>query len=209
MGIALVSGFGLGFLVAAEVGPIWLLCVRTSARFGFRPGAAVGAGAATVDTLYAALGIAGATALLRIDALRISLGLAGAVVLAVIAARTLWNAFRIRNGGEVVEEVATPTRAYLTALVATASNPLTIASWAAAFSAASTAALAGSASTAAVLVAGVGTGTATWFTILSGGVRLARRRVGPRLVSAVDVVSGLAILGFAGLLGWRTLANES
>ena len=111
MGVALFSGFGLGFLAAAEVGPIWLLCVRTSVRFGFRPGAAVGAAAATVDTIYAALGVAGAAALLQIDALRIGLGLLGAIVLGLIAARTLWSAFRVREGGEAVEEVATPGRA--------------------------------------------------------------------------------------------------
>lgn len=202
MGIALVSGFGLGFLVAAEVGPIWLLCVRTSARFGFRPGAAVGAGAATVDTLYAALGIAGATALLRIDALRISLGLAGAVVLALIAARTLWNAFRIRNGGEVVEEVATPTRAYLTALVATASNPLTIASWAAIFSAASVAGLA-----AAPLLVGVAAGSATWFALLAGIAAAAGRRASPRALRMVDIVAGVGLAGFAGVLGIRALRS--
>jgi len=197
-----VSGFGLGFLVAAEVGPIWLLCVRTSARFGFRPGAAVGAGAATVDTLYAALGIAGATALLRIDALRISLGLAGAVVLALIAARTLWNAFRIRNGGEVVEEVATPTRAYLTAVVATASNPLTIASWAAIFSAASVAGLA-----AAPLLMGVAAGSATWFALLAGISAAAGRRASPRALRVVDIVAGVGLAGFAGVLGIRALRS--
>src|SRR5215470_761798 len=202
MGIALVSGFGLGFLVAAEIGPIWLLCVRTSARFGFRPGAAVGAGAATVDTLYAALGIAGATALLRIDALRISLGLAGAVVLALIAARTLWNAFRIRNGGEVVEEVATPTRAYLTAVVATASNPLTIASWAAIFSAASVAGLA-----AAPLLVGVAAGSATWFALLAGISAAAGRRASPRALRVVDIVAGVGLAGFAGVLGIRALRS--
>jgi len=202
MGIAIVSGFGLGFLVAAEVGPIWLLCVRTSARFGFRPGAAVGAGAATVDTLYAALGIAGATALLRIDALRISLGLAGAVVLALIAARTLWNAFRIRNGGEVVEEVATPTRAYLTAVVATASNPLTIASWAAIFSAASVAGLA-----AAPLLVGVAAGSATWFALLAGISAAAGRRASPRALRVVDIVAGVGLAGFAGVLGIRALRS--
>lgn len=60
-----------------------------------------------------------------------------------------------------------------------------------------------------MLVAGVGTGTLTWFTILSGGLALARRRVGPRLLAAVDAISGAAILGFAGLLGWRTIAHES
>lgn len=209
MAAAFAAGFGLGFVVAAQIGPISLLCIRSVLRGRFAVGVAIGFGAAVIDALYAGLGAAGASALLQIDPVRLTLGIVGACALAVIGLRTLHSAFRVRLGGESTDEVASPRRAFLTSLGATASNPLTIASWAAAFSAASTAALAGSASTAAVLVAGVGTGTATWFTILSGGVRLARRRVGPRLVSAVDVVSGLAILGFAGLLGWRTLANES
>lgn len=209
MAAAFAAGFGLGFVVAAQIGPISLLCVRSVLRGRFAVGVAIGFGAAVIDALYAGLGAAGASALLQLDPVRLALGIGGACVLAVIGLRTLHSAFRVRLGGESTDEVASPRRAFLTSLGATASNPLTIASWAAAFSAASTAALADSASTAVVLVAGVGTGTATWFTILSGGVGLARRRVGPRLVSAVDVVSGLAILGFAGLLGWRTLANES
>jgi len=200
MFVALASGFGLGFLVAAEVGPIWLLCVRTSVRFGFRPGAAVGAAAATVDTLYASLGIAGATALLSVDALRIGLGLLGAIVLGVIAARTLWSAFRVRNGGEAVEEVATPGRAYLTAFVATASNPLTIASWAAIFSAASVAGLAP-----VPLLAGVAIGSGTWFALLAGISTLLGRRASPRTLRAVDIAAGIGLAGFAGALGIRAL----
>lgn len=172
-------------------------------------GVAIGAGAAVIDALYAALGAAGAGALLQIDAARLALGVVGACVLAAIGLRTLHSAFRVRLGGESHDEIASPRRAFLTSLGATASNPLTIASWAAAFSAASTAALAGSASTAVVLVAGVATGSLTWFTILSGGLALVRRRVGTSLVRIVDLASGLAILGFAGLLGWRTAAHES
>src|SRR5204863_8839325 len=121
-------------LVAAGVGPVWLLCVRSTLRHGFGVGAAIGAGAALVDTAYAALGVAGASALLTIDALRLALGLVGAAVLAVLGARTLWSAFRVRLGGEAEDEVASPRRAFATSLAATASNPLTIASWAAIFS---------------------------------------------------------------------------
>jgi putative LysE/RhtB family amino acid efflux pump len=202
MGVALASGFGLGFLVAAEVGPIWLLCLRTSARHGFRPGAAIGAGAATVDTLYAALGIAGASALLRIDALRISLGVAGALVLAAIAARTLWSAFRVRLGGEVPEEVVTPSRAYLTAVAATASNPLTIASWAGIFSAASVAGLA-----ALPLLAGVAIGSSAWFGLLSAGSAAAGKRVSARTLRVVDIVAGIGLGGFAVALGVLALED--
>jgi len=209
MPAAFAAGFGLGFVVAAQIGPISLLCIRSVLRGRIAVGIAIGLGAAVIDALYAALGAAGATALLRVDAVRLALGIVGACVLATIGLRTLRSAFRVRLGAEAPDEVASPRKAFLTSLGATASNPLTIASWAAAFSAASTAAVADSGSTAVALVAGVGTGTATWFTILSGGVGLARRHVGPRLVTGVDVLSGVALLGFAGLLGWRTVANES
>jgi putative LysE/RhtB family amino acid efflux pump len=206
---ALAAGFGLGFVVAAQVGPVSLLCMRSVLRGRFALGVAIGAGAAVIDALYASLGAAGASALLQIDAVRLALGIVGACVLAAIGLRTLHSAFRIRLGGESDEEVSSPRRAFLTSLGATASNPLTIVSWAAAFSAASTASLAGSASSAVVLVAGVGAGTLTWFTILSSALTVARRRVGPRLLAVVDAVSGTAILGFAGLLGWRTIAHEA
>ena len=72
----------------------------------------------------------------------------GAVVLVALGARTLWSAFRVRLGGEADSEVATPRRAFATSLAATASNPLTIASWAAVFAAASTAGIASNADSA-------------------------------------------------------------
>jgi putative LysE/RhtB family amino acid efflux pump len=197
-----LAGFGLGFLVAAGVGPIWLLCVRSTLRHGFAVGAAIGAGAATVDTLYAALGVAGATALLRVDALRLTLGLAGAAVLAGLGARTLSSAFRVRLGGEDDDEVHTPRRAYATSLAATASNPMTIASWAAIFSAASVAGLAP-----LLLLGGVALGSATWFALLAGAVAVARRRVGERVVRIVDIAAGIGLVGFAGALGWHTVRD--
>jgi putative LysE/RhtB family amino acid efflux pump len=202
---ALGAGFGLGFLVGAQVGPIWLLCVRSTLRHGWQVGVAIGAGAAIVDTLYAALGVAGASALLQVSALRLALGLIGAAVLAAIGLKTLWSAFRIRLGGEETEEVVTPRRALATSLAATASNPLTIASWAAIFSAASTASLAESAGTTTALLVGVGAGSLAWFGVLASGVALARRRVGPRLLRAVDAGAGLGIVAFAGLLAYRSL----
>ncbi|MGH2846924.1 MAG: LysE family transporter [Thermoleophilaceae bacterium] len=87
---ALLVGFGLGFFVGAQPGPVSLLCVRSVLRGAFAAGVAIGAGAALIDLLYAALGLAGAASLLEIDALRIGLGTAGALVLAAIGARTLW-----------------------------------------------------------------------------------------------------------------------
>jgi threonine/homoserine/homoserine lactone efflux protein len=204
---ALLVGFGLGLFVGAQPGPVSLLCVRSVLRGALATGVAIGAGAALVDLLYAGLGLAGAASLLEIDVLRVVLGAFGALVLAVIGGRTLWSAFRVRLGGEAPAEVATPPRAFATALAATASNPLTIATWAAIFAAASTASLGGaggSAADAALLLGGVGLGTLTAFTGLSVLVALVRSRFGPRLLTAVDAVAGAGLLGFAGLIGWRT-----
>jgi threonine/homoserine/homoserine lactone efflux protein len=207
----LLVGFGLGFFVGSQPGPVALLCVRSVLRGAFVTGVAIGAGAAAIDLLYASLGLAGAASLLEIDALRVSLGVLGALVLAAIGARTLWAAFRVRMGGEAPAEVATPGRAFLTSLAATASNPLTIATWAAIFAAASTASLGGagdSAPSAALLLVGVACGTLTAFTGLSTLVALVRGRFGPRLLALVDGIAGVGLLGFAGLLGWRT-AHDS
>jgi threonine/homoserine/homoserine lactone efflux protein len=205
---ALLIGFGLGFFVGAQPGPVSLLCIRSVLRGALGAGIAIGAGAALIDLLYAALGLAGAASLLEIGELRLAFGLLGASVLGYIGYRTLWSAFRVRLGGESEAEVATPRRAFATAVAATASNPLTIATWAAIFTAAGAAAVgdaAASASGAALLLGGVALGTLTAFSLLSLLVAAVRGRFGPRLMATVDVVAGAGLLGFAGLLGWRTL----
>ncbi len=208
---SLLLGFGLGLFVGAQPGPVSLLCVRSVLRGAFSTGVAIGAGAALVDLLYASLGLAGAAQLLEADGLRVAFGLTGAVVLGCIGARTLWSAFRVRLGGEATEEVATPRRAFATAVAATASNPLTIATWAAIFAAAGAAAVgdaAASPSGAALVLAGVAAGTLAAFSALSALVALVRGRFGPRLLAAVDVVAGAGLLGFAGVLGWRAVADR-
>jgi putative LysE/RhtB family amino acid efflux pump len=201
---ALLVGYGLGFAVALQVGPLSLFAIRSTLRSGASIGLAIGAGVAVIDTLYAAAGAAGAAGLLEIEPLRVGFGLAGAAVLVFLGVRTLVSAFRVRLGGEVDEEVSSPRRAFATALGATASNPLTIASWAAIFTAAG-AAGAASGGGVAVLLAGVGIGSMTWMAILATGVSVARRWVGDRALRAVDGLAGAGLIGFGGLLAYRTI----
>jgi threonine/homoserine/homoserine lactone efflux protein len=204
---AFATGFGLGFLVAAQIGPISLLCVRSVLRGRLRTGLGISLGVAIVDSAYAALGVAGVTQLLRLPQLRLALGLAGAAILLTIGARTLWSAFRIRSGLETAEETVSAARAVRTAIVATASNPLTILSWAAIFAAASTARVAHTTPAAVTLVAAIGCGSFTWYAVLSAAAAIARRRVGPRALRIADALSGLGVMGFGGLLGWRILRH--
>jgi putative LysE/RhtB family amino acid efflux pump len=202
---ALPIGFGMGLLVAAQLGPMSLFLIRSVLRGSLCTGLAIGAGIAVIDTLYAAAGAAGAAPVLTVDSVRVVFGLVGALVLAVLGVRTLHSAFRVRLGAEADEEVATPRRAFTTSLAATASNPLTIASWAALFAAASVAGAADSPASAVALLLGVGLGSLTSVTALAVGVSFSRRWVGARLLRAVDSVAGAGLLGFAGVLGYRTL----
>jgi putative LysE/RhtB family amino acid efflux pump len=203
---AVLVGFGLGFMVAAQLGPLSLFLIRSTLRGTLAVGLAIGAGIACIDLAYAAAGAAGAAPVLSIHALRTAFGLLGAVVLLYLGIKTAFSAFRVRAGLEAAEEVASPRKAFATSLAATASNPLTIASWAAVFAAASTA---GAAQGAAVLalLAGVGLGSLSWMALLTGGVSLARRLVGDRLLRVVDGLAGLGLLSFGGLLAFRTLRD--
>jgi putative LysE/RhtB family amino acid efflux pump len=205
---ALAAGLLLGAFVAAQVGPVSLLCIRTSTRSGFRPGAALGLGAAFVDFTYALLGVLGAAALVQIEPVQTALALGGAVVLTVMGVRTLQTAWRLRLGGETAAEVAAPGVAWRTGVLATASNPLTIISWAAIFGAATTASLVSTPQGAVALLVGVGLGSAAWFLALAATAARVGSRLGTRTLAIIDLVSGVGLLGFAALLGVRAVRDH-
>jgi putative LysE/RhtB family amino acid efflux pump len=209
MTVALLTGFGLGFLVAAQVGPIWLLAARSVIRGRFIIGIMIGLGAATIDMAYGGLGLAGATSLLRVPGLRLGLGLAGAAVLAALGVLSLRSGILAADPAEPTTEISSITRAYLVALGATAANPLTIASWAAVFAAASTARITRTTTSSVFLLAGIGLGTSTWFCILSAAMTVIRRIAGRRVHQVIDVVSGLGLTAFAVILAWQTMAMTS
>jgi putative LysE/RhtB family amino acid efflux pump len=202
---AFTVGFGLGFFVALQLGPLSLYLIRSTLRNGWEVGLAIAAGIAVIDLAYAALGAAGAAPLLGIGHLDVVLGLLGATVLVALGAKTLWSAFRIHLG-EAAEPV-TARRGFLTALSATASNPLTIASWAAIFSAASAAGAADSVPSATLLIAGVGLGSLTWDVALASGTALVGRAAGERLLRIVDLVAGVGLICFGGVLAYSVLTN--
>ena len=196
-------GFGLGFVVALQLGPVSLYQIRTTLRNGLAVGLAFAAGIALVDLAYAALGAAGVAPLLTIGPLETILGLLGAAVLVFLGVRTLRSAFRLRLGDEA--PAMSPGRGFAVALSMTAANPLTIASWAAIFSAASAAGAASSFSGAVLLVVGVGLGSATWDVTLATATALVGRYVGKRFLRVVDLVAGGALLFFGGVLAYSVV----
>jgi len=205
--VLVLSGYGLGLFLAAQVGPVTLLIVRSVLRGGRAVvvGLAMAAAVAAIDLGYAIVGLAGLGRLLSGGSMQLWLGLVSAAILVLIGAKTLWTGIRARSGLESPDEVVVPSRAFLTAVAATALNPLTIALWTVSFPAAAPAQATTSTDAAAILLIGVGLGTLSWYGGFSTVVALFRKRVGRRLLRLIDLTTGSGLIAFGGLLGYRTL----
>ena len=200
---ALLVGFGFGFLVAMQLGPMSLFLVRSTLVGGWTVGLAIGAGIALIDAAYALCGAAGAAPLLTIEGLRAALGVVGAAVLLALGVRMLHGALRPAAAGALRPEVATPRRAFMVSLAATAANPATIVSWAAVFAAVGAA---GAGHAVPLLVAGVGLGSLAWMSLLTTGTTLVRRTVGRREIRIADAIAGTGLVVFAAVLAAQSLA---
>jgi len=88
------------------------------------------------------------------------------------------------------------TNFYLSTLVLTLSNPLTIVSFAAVFGGLGIAGKGNDYATSAALVSGVFSGSALWWVTLSGGVGVFRGALSPSRLRWVNRASGVVISAF-------------
>ncbi len=183
-----VRGFVLGFSIAAVVGPIALLCIRRTLASGFAVGFVSGLGAATVDATYAAVASFGFTALASVlVGQNVWLRLLGGAILVYLGVGALKArpAETAASGQTVGVRLAA---AYASTLALTFSNPMTIMSFAAIFAGIGTGSL--------DLVAGVFGGSAVWWLVLAGLVSRLRSSITARKLRAVNIASGVLIVGF-------------
>jgi putative LysE/RhtB family amino acid efflux pump len=208
--VLVVIGYGLGLLLAAQVGPVTLLIVRSVLRGGraLAVGLAMAAAVVVIDLGYAVVGLAGVGSVFSGGSLRLWFGLVSAAVLIGIGMRTLWIGWRARVGLELADDVVAPSRAFLTAVAATALNPLTIALWTVSFPAAAPDEAARSAAAAGALLFGVGLGAVTWYAGFATAVAMSRERVGDRLLRLVDLAVGSGLVVFGSVLGYRAIHSE-
>jgi len=190
-----LAGFALGFAVAAGFGPISVLALTSGLRHGFAPAFGVAVGVALIDGLYALLAGLGLAALVPGDELQVVGGLALVVI----------GAGMVRLSGGDAMALATFRRGLAVALAATLANPLTIVSWAAAFTAVVPELSISRVETLSVLPLSVSLGTLTWFTILAAAATLFGRRLGPRVLRTASVVAGVAIALFGVVFAARGL----
>jgi threonine/homoserine/homoserine lactone efflux protein len=194
MTLLFLKGLAFGFVLAATVGPMWVLCLRRTLAYGAAAGFASGMGIAVADGLYGAVAAFGLTAvsgfLLRHG---VWIGLAGAAFLFYLGVKTLLARPALVEGTPAPASLAA---AFATTLALTLANPPTILAFAAIFAGLGLAASADYAA-AALLALAVFLGSAAWWVILAAGAGALREKMGPRLLRGINIVSGITILGFA------------
>ena len=190
-----LKGLLFGFLLAATVGPMWLLCFRRSLERGALAGFVSGMGIAAADGIYgtvAAFGLAAVSGFLLEHSFWI--GLVGGAFLLYLGIRTLFSRPESISSNA---DSAGLAQGFLSTLSLTLANPPTILAFAAIF--AGLGLVASDYGSAALVVLGVFLGSASWWVLLAAGAGAGwlRGRIGPQLFRAINIVSGLTILGFA------------
>jgi threonine/homoserine/homoserine lactone efflux protein len=195
----LLKGLILGFVIAAPVGPIGVLCIRRSLEDGPQVGLITGLGAATADVIYGCIAAFGLTAISTfLVSQRFWLGFLGGLFLCYLGIRTFVSK---PTDGRVEGQGKGRFSAYLSTFFLTVTNPMTILSFTVVFAALGL----GTTSNyldATALVAGVFVGSAAWWLLLSSGVGIFRSRFSSRSLMFVNRLSGVVIF----LLGLYSLS---
>jgi threonine/homoserine/homoserine lactone efflux protein len=188
----LARGIGLGFAIAAAVGPISLLTIRRTIAHGQVYGLASGAGVALADATYAGIAAFGLTAMTSLlVGGRTVLGVIGGGVIVVLGVRTMVS--RPGKAAETTERPGLPA-AFASIFGLTMTNPMTILSFAAVFAAAGLAGHGGA--EAGLLTLGVFLGSLLWWIVLTAVVARLRSRVTPGALTLINRLSGALLVVF-------------
>jgi threonine/homoserine/homoserine lactone efflux protein len=207
-----IKGLIVGFLIAAPVGPVAVMCIHRTLTHGRVAGAVCGCGAVVADTIFGAiaalgLGYVAAELISHNDWLRIAGGvLLTALGLKLILARHLPAAAEKQEAVEERDErlSAKPQDSRLdfhignfaAAFAIMITNPITLVSFAAIFAVIDIGDIGGAAHWGVSLVSGVAAGAALWWVLLVLASGFLRDRLNGGGLLWVNRISGALIVAF-------------
>lgn len=190
--IIFLTGILVGFVVAAPMGPVGVLCIRKTLEFGFMGTLAVALGTACADAFYAgiaALGLSVVSELLEQD---IYFKLIGGCLLFALAFKEYFSKTK------VIENVHVTKAGWLgllaTTFFLTLLNPIGVVSFLAIF------AMFGeqldALNHAGLMVAGVFIGSNIWFLLLGKIVRHTKHLLPEKIISSMRKLSAFLFAAF-------------
>lgn len=194
----------LGISLAAPIGPSGVAIIQNGLRAGFSRAFLTGVGVTLADATYLLLVFFGLSRFLDIPVVEISVWLLGAIALLYFGLRTL------REAGSRLElderAVATARSPLLTGYIVNVSNPIAAVWWLGVFGSLLAEAAYGSSRLYALgLSATILVGILAFHTSISLLSHFGRRILSERLLRAVSLTAGCALLLFAGRFAYKAL----
>ncbi|WP_085900089.1 LysE family translocator [Kiloniella majae] len=195
----ILKGLLMGLAIAAPVGPMALLCLKLSLEKGIKSGIATGLGIAMADMSYGVVALLGFSAVMAVlldynETIR----LIGGIGLVALGGYSLIKATRNREPvklspltSRVVSKDFILT--FTTAYGLTITNPMTILVFLAIF-----AGLGDDVSYEGkwIVATGIFLGSLGWWIMIAFIGSVLRTRVSPRIITAINITSGVIISGF-------------
>jgi threonine/homoserine/homoserine lactone efflux protein len=185
------QAFGAGFAIAAPIGPIGMLCLQRTLQQSPAHGLVTGLGAASADACHALLGVLGLGALVRV------LGSLVPWIELLGAGSLIWmgiSGLRGRTATAAASAAGSLLASWTSALALTLSNPMTILSFLALFLQLSGHSAPGIQAN-LLMVAGIFTGSALWWLILSQGLGRVLRHQGETARRGMNRLFGTVLTG--------------
>jgi threonine/homoserine/homoserine lactone efflux protein len=190
-----LRGLVIGFAVAAPIGPVGLMCIRKALGDGRAAAWAAGLGAALADTVFGAIVGTGLGVVAQVlDQFTLALKLVGGLFMLALGV----NAWRAAAEGMDSEPGRGPglVKDFLSTFTITMTNPGTILGVMGVFAAFGTDASPSGLLQTALLVAGVFSGSALWWAVLTEMTIAARARFTPDRMRLFNHVSGALLMAF-------------
>ena len=194
--VLLLKGLGIGLAIAAPVGPIAFLCIRTTLRQGRWHGFAIGAGAAVADSFYGAVGVMGIAFVMDlITGYTAYVQAAGGIFLLLLGARMMLADTAPAALEGPVSQSKEISKSFITSFFLTITNPLTIFAFMAIFAGLG---MSGKHSGlfAGTVISGVFVGSLLWWLILSSAVHKLRSKVNQENLHRINLLAGALVAGF-------------
>jgi threonine/homoserine/homoserine lactone efflux protein len=202
--LLILTGLVIGFIVAAPIGPINLICIRRTLAFGSLNGFISGLGASAADGIFAAIIGFGLTAIRQwFEGWSATLQIAGGVLLLGFGIHTYLadplHGRDVNRMGERERERAPANRSLVRSFASTfaiaMSNPATLFAFAALFAGFGgiVASKHASWAEAGFVVAGVMVGSGLWWLTLTSIVGLLHARIDARVMRIITHISGIVV----------------
>lgn len=193
------KGIFVGFLIAAPVGPVGILCAQRTLQISLLAGLVSGLGAAIADTIFGAVAAFGLTFvaryLLENEAL---MRLIGGLLLVGIGVETMLKK-PVQIQSDKLPKAHRYAASFFRTFMLTITNPITIMAFGPVFVAANAVVEEGNLVQAWALILGVFSGSALWFSMLCSGVHLGRHHLTDRRMRWMNRISGIVIVFFGAM----------